>query len=43
MTILICDFKAKIGPDNTGYNEVMDTQELGDINKNGNTFPLISL
>ncbi|XP_056017425.1 craniofacial development protein 2-like [Ostrea edulis] len=38
MAILMGDFNAKIGADNTGYNEVMGTQGLGYINENGERF-----
>lgn len=38
MTILMGDFNAKIGADNTGYNEVMGTQGLGRMNENGERF-----
>lgn len=38
MTILMGDFNAKIGADNTGYNEVMDTQGLGCMNENVEKF-----
>lgn len=34
MTILRGKFNAKIGADNTGYNEVMCTQGLGCMNAN---------
>ena len=30
------DFNAKIGSDNTGYDEVMGRQGLGEMNENGN-------
>ena len=35
MTILIGDLNAKIGSDNSGYDEVMGRQGLGKINENG--------
>ena len=38
MTILMGDFNAKIGSDNTGYEEVMGKQGLGEMNENGATF-----
>ena len=38
MTILMGDFNAKIGADNTGYDEVMGTQGLGYMNENGERF-----
>ncbi|XP_048759317.2 craniofacial development protein 2-like [Ostrea edulis] len=38
MTILMGDFNAKIGADNTGYNEVMGTHGLGYMNENGERF-----
>jgi hypothetical protein len=37
-TILMGDFNAKIGADNTGYEEVMGTQGLGQMNENGEMF-----
>ena len=33
-TILMGDLKAKIGSDNSGYEEVMDRQGLGQVNEN---------
>jgi len=36
--ILIGDFNAKIGMDNNGYEEVMGTQGVGEMNKNGERF-----
>jgi len=38
MTILMGDFNAKIGGDNTGYEDIMGTHELGQINENGERF-----
>lgn len=38
MTILMGDFNAKIGADNTGYNEVMGNQALCHMNKNSKRF-----
>ena len=35
MTILMRDLNAKIGSDNSGYEEVMGTQGLGRMNENG--------
>ena len=35
MTILMGDFNAKIGSDNTGYEEVMGKQGLVEMNENG--------
>jgi len=35
MTILMGDLNAKIGSDNSGYEEVMGRQELGRMNTNG--------
>jgi len=33
--ILIGDFNAKIGTDNNGYEEVMGTHGVGEMNENG--------
>ena len=33
--ILMGDFNAKIGTDNNGYEEVMGTQGVGEMNENG--------
>ena len=38
MTILMGDFNAKIGSNNTGYEEVMGKQGLGEMNENGEKF-----
>ena len=38
MTILIGDFNAKIGSDNTGYEGIMGTHGLGQMNENGERF-----
>ena len=38
MTILMGDFNIKIGSDNTGYEDVMGTHGLGQMNKNGERF-----
>ena len=38
MTILIGDFNAKIGSDNTGYEDIMGTHGLGHMNENGECF-----
>ncbi|XP_062604829.1 craniofacial development protein 2-like [Saccostrea cucullata] len=38
MTVLMGDFNAKIGGDNTGYIEVMGTHGLGYMNENGERF-----
>ena len=38
MTILMGDFNAKIGPDNTGYDNIMGTHGLGQMNENGERF-----
>ena len=38
VTILMGDFNAKIGMDNNGYEEVMGTQGVGEMNKNGERF-----
>ena len=38
MTILMGDFNAKIGANNTGYEEVMGRQRLDTMNENGETF-----
>uniref|UniRef100_A0A8C3IT77 Endonuclease/exonuclease/phosphatase domain-containing protein n=1 Tax=Chrysemys picta bellii TaxID=8478 RepID=A0A8C3IT77_CHRPI len=32
------DFNAKIGPDNTGYEQVMGTHALGEMSENGESF-----
>ena len=32
MTILMGDFNAKIGPDNTGYEDIIGTHGLGHMN-----------
>lgn len=37
-TILMGDFNAKIGDDNTRYEDVMGTQGMGEINENGEKF-----
>nr|KAG5710957.1 hypothetical protein BaRGS_013691 [Batillaria attramentaria] len=38
VNILMGDFNAKIGSDNTGYEEVMGTYGLGELNENGERF-----
>ncbi|VDO82707.1 unnamed protein product [Schistosoma margrebowiei] len=38
MTILMGDFNAKVGTDNTGYEDIMGRHELGERNKNGKRF-----
>nr|KAG5707916.1 hypothetical protein BaRGS_031647 [Batillaria attramentaria] len=38
MTILMGDFNAKIGSDNTGYEDTMGTHGLGQMNGNGERF-----
>ncbi len=38
VNILMGDFNAKIGADNTGYEEVMGLHALGEFNKNGEKF-----
>ena len=38
MTLIMGDFNAKIGSDNTGYEEVMGKQGLGEMNENGEKF-----
>ena len=38
MTILTGDLNAKIGSDNSGYEEVMGRQGLGKMNENGEMF-----
>nr|KAG5688457.1 hypothetical protein BaRGS_003054 [Batillaria attramentaria] len=38
MTILMGDFNAKIGSDNTGYEDTMGTHGLGQMNENGERF-----
>mgnify|MGYP000395101110 FL=1 len=38
VTLLIGDINAKIGADNTGYEEVMGTHGLGEMNDNGERF-----
>lgn len=38
ISILVGDFKANIRRDNTGYEEVINKQGLGEINKNGESF-----
>ena len=35
ITILTGDMNANIGPDNTGYVEVVGTHGLGEVNENG--------
>ena len=38
--LLMGDLNAKIGCDNRGYEDVMGTQGLGEINENGDKFVL---
>ena len=38
VNILMGDFNAKIGADNTGYDEVMGRHGLGEMNENGERF-----
>ena len=38
ITILMGDINAKIGPDNTGYEQVMGIHALGEMNNNGERF-----
>nr|KAG5692151.1 hypothetical protein BaRGS_020699 [Batillaria attramentaria] len=38
MTILMGDFNAKIGSDNTGYEDTMGPHGLGQMNENGERF-----
>nr|KAG5711041.1 hypothetical protein BaRGS_013775 [Batillaria attramentaria] len=38
INILMGDFNAKVGSDNTGYEEVMGKHALGDMNDNGERF-----
>ena len=38
ITILMGDFNAKIGMDNTGYEDIMGTHGLGQMNENGERF-----
>ena len=38
ITILMGDFNAKIGTDNTGYEDIMGTPGLGQMNENGERF-----
>nr|KAG5711928.1 hypothetical protein BaRGS_026369 [Batillaria attramentaria] len=38
MTMLMGDFNAKIGSDNTGYEDTMGTHGLGQMNENGERF-----
>ena len=38
ITIVMGDFNAKIGADNTGYEDTMGTQGLGQMNENGERF-----
>ena len=38
ITILTGDFNAKIGMDNTGYEDIMGTHGLGQMNENGERF-----
>ena len=38
ITIVMGDFNAKIGADNTGYEDRMGTQGLGQMNENGELF-----
>ncbi|VDP42230.1 unnamed protein product [Schistosoma curassoni] len=35
LTILMIDFNAKVGTDNTGYEDIMGRHELGERNENG--------
>ena len=35
INVLLGDFNAKIGTDNTGYERVMGTHGLGEMNENG--------
>ena len=38
VTILMGDFNAKIGSNNRGYEEVMGTHGIGEMNENGGMF-----
>ncbi|VDP54468.1 unnamed protein product, partial [Schistosoma margrebowiei] len=38
LTILMGDFNAKVGTDNTGYEDIMGRQGLGERNENGERF-----
>ena len=38
ITILMGDFNAKIGMDNTGYEDIMGTQRLGQVDENKERF-----
>ncbi|VDO64050.1 unnamed protein product [Schistosoma margrebowiei] len=38
LTILMGDFNAKVGTDNTGYEDIMGRHALGERNKNGERF-----
>jgi hypothetical protein len=38
MAILMGYFKAKIGAENTNYNDIMGKQRLGHMNENGERF-----
>ena len=38
MTIMMGDFNAKIGSDNTGYEDIMGSHGLGQMNENGEPF-----
>ena len=38
INMMIGDFNAKIGDDNTGYKEVMGLEGLGEVNDNGERF-----
>lgn len=38
ITVLMGDFNAKTGSDNTGYEEVMGVHGLGQMNNNGERF-----
>ncbi|VDO90982.1 unnamed protein product [Schistosoma margrebowiei] len=38
LTILMGDFNAKVGTDNTGYEDIMGRQGLGERNENGDRF-----
>ena len=38
VNILMGDFNAKIGEDNTGYEEVMGRQGIGEMSENGEMF-----